>query len=414
MDCETKFEKLIELSYGLEVAGENNNTYRLYNEPDYEEGDSVKFGTKAAVAKATKMFDLSEKVYAVKILDPDLPEDMKEDKRFEREIEVVRSLDHPNIMKILEYGTLDIEGTQTLFHVSEYIDSISLMTLSIPDAAKVVLQVLEALSHAHSRGKVHRDISRENILVDKSMVAVLMDWGLSITNEELGLENMNRLTRPELIMGTPMYISPEGIKTGKKEAPSDIYSIGAVFYEMLADAYPVKEKIPARVAYFISMLEESLKVRDEETEKSKQVSEQLESFLMKIMAIEPSVRYTASWGAQGLKKLIDNNKLLYSDGVIEVKKDRETSAKEKFEQASQVEMPILFSAKPENLIQRAELYEEAGYIFQPAMGETVDRINAFSLALKDYKKAQKRLQNEEARRVACDIHVLERQISDLK
>ena len=107
--------------------------------------------------------------------------------------------------------------------------------LRVEDALAIARQVAGALDYAHARGVIHRDIKPENILLHEGE-AMLADFGIALAVKEAG---GNRLTETGLSLGTPQYMSPEQA-TGDRvlDARSDIYSLGAVFYEMLAGEPP--------------------------------------------------------------------------------------------------------------------------------------------------------------------------------
>ncbi len=174
---------------------------------------------------------------AVKVVHPELAAVLGAE-RFLSEIHVTAALQHPHILPLFDSGSA---GGQ-LFYVMPYVEGESLRArldrerqLPINDAVQLAREVASALDYAHRHGVVHRDIKPENVLLHDGQ-AVVADFGiaLAVTNAGGG-----RLTQTGLSLGTPQYMSPEQA-TGEREidARSDIYSLGAVTYEMLTGEPP--------------------------------------------------------------------------------------------------------------------------------------------------------------------------------
>lgn len=165
----------------------------------------------------------------------------KETKRFVREAELTAALKHKNIVEIYHYGE-----TPAPHIAMEYVEGQTLGDflskkrgrLSEREAAKLFLQICEALAHAHDNKVLHRDLKPGNILINNEGVVKVMDFGLA-KPFSLG-ENEALSVKGELI-GTPQYMSPEQASTKKElDHRSDIYSLGAIFYEMLCGTPPFK------------------------------------------------------------------------------------------------------------------------------------------------------------------------------
>ena len=156
----------------------------------------------------------------------------------EREARLLTGLDHPGIVRLLDF-TAD---AATMWLVLEYVDGFSLDEvvakkgkLSPGGAVAIALSVAEALAHAHARGVVHRDIQPHNVLVARSGAVKLVNFGAA-ADERFP-------TAPELLdgsagFGTPAYMSPEQLLGEPEDARSDIFSLGIVLYEMLTGSRP--------------------------------------------------------------------------------------------------------------------------------------------------------------------------------
>ena len=175
---------------------------------------------------------------ALKVLRPELGAVLGSE-RFLAEIKISARLDHPHILTLIDSG----EANGLLYYVLPYVRGESLRDkldrehqLSIEEALTITKQVASALDYAHRQGLVHRDIKPENILLQEGE-AMLADFGIALAVKEAG---GNRLTQTGLSLGTPQYMSPEQA-TGDRgiDARSDVYSLAAVLYEMLAGEPPV-------------------------------------------------------------------------------------------------------------------------------------------------------------------------------
>jgi serine/threonine protein kinase/DNA-binding CsgD family transcriptional regulator len=173
---------------------------------------------------------------AIKFLSPKYFSSSEAAARFLREARLVARLSHPNIMSIFDVGEDD--GWQYL--IFEYIPGSDLHTLtrkrSAPWPADEVYAMLkaalEALAYAHDQGVIHRDIKPENIMLTPQGQVKVADFGLAFANEEV------RLTQETGMIGTILYMSPEMIQGWEIDVRADLYSLGAVFYELLVGEPP--------------------------------------------------------------------------------------------------------------------------------------------------------------------------------
>lgn len=177
---------------------------------------------------------------AVKVLHPELAASIGAE-RFEREIRLAASLQHPHILGLFDSGAS--EGL--LYYVMPFVTGESLRArldregqLPVDDALRITLEVANALGHAHQRGIIHRDIKPENILLAEDH-ALVADFGIARAGNEPGAD---KLTATGMALGTPLYMAPEQA-AGEIVGPSaDLYSLGCVLYEMLAGEPPFTGK----------------------------------------------------------------------------------------------------------------------------------------------------------------------------
>ena len=158
--------------------------------------------------------------------------------RFLKEIELTANLQHPHILPLFDSGSAD----GLLFYVMPYVEGETLRgrltrdkQLPIADAVRIARETADALAYAHGRGIVHRDIKPENILLQNGH-ALVADFGIALAVQQAGGQ---RMTQTGLSLGTPQYMSPEQAMGERDIGPcSDIYSLGAVTYEMLSGDPP--------------------------------------------------------------------------------------------------------------------------------------------------------------------------------
>jgi serine/threonine-protein kinase len=156
--------------------------------------------------------------------------------RFEREIESVASLDHPNIVRVFDSGK---DGDGSPYMAMELVDGGTLRDrirhsgpLPPREAARVVLRVADALGAAHAAGIVHRDVKPENVLLTKDGDAKVADFGIARAADATAM------TRTSMILGTAPYLSPEQARGESVGPASDLYSLGVVLYEALTGRTP--------------------------------------------------------------------------------------------------------------------------------------------------------------------------------
>ena len=247
----------------------------------YEILEIIGTGGMAVVFKA-KCHRLNRLV-AIKMLKKDLSEDAEFRRRFHDESQAVAMLSHPNIVSIYDVsrrGDMD-------YIVMELIDGITLKQymerrgkLNWPETLHFITQIMRGLSHAHSRGIVHRDIKPQNIMVLRDGTVKVMDFGIAC------LSNSNPSNEA---IGSVHYISPEQAKGDYTDNRSDIYSAGVVLYEMLTSRLPFEGSDPVSVAiqHFSAV---PLSPREIDPE----IPEALEQICMKAMTPDRNRRYSTA------------------------------------------------------------------------------------------------------------------------
>ena len=207
-------------------------------------------------------------------------------KRFEREAKALAQLNHPNIVKVIDYG--DYEGKPYL--VMPYLEGGTLKGLmqargALPwqEAVRVLLPIAKALAYAHQRGMIHRDVKPSNILITDSGEPMLSDFGVTkIIEEETTLD----LTGTSATVGTPEYMAPEQATSKTVDHRVDIYALGIVFYEMVTGRKPYVADTPLAVLF---------KQASEPLPRPKQfvpvLPDKVEQIILKALAKKPEDRF---------------------------------------------------------------------------------------------------------------------------
>ena len=249
----------------------------------YEILERIGTGGMAVVYKA-KCHRLNRLV-AVKILKSDLAQDEDFRRRFNAESQAVAQLSHPNIVSVYDVS----RGGDIEYIVMELIDGITLKQymekrgqLNWRESLHFITQIMRGLSHAHSRGIVHRDIKPQNVMVLRDGSVKVADFGIAC------LENAAQTLTQEAL-GSVHYISPEQARGDRTDARSDIYSAGVVLYEMLTGRLPFEGDSAVSVA-----IQHLSSVPLAPREINPDIPEQLELICMKAMAPDLDKRYPSA------------------------------------------------------------------------------------------------------------------------
>ena len=249
----------------------------------YEILERIGTGGMAIVYKA-KCHRLNRLV-AIKILKSDLAQNEEFRRRFNAESQAVAQLSHPNIVSVYDVS----RGGDMEYIVMELIDGITLKQymekrgqLNWRESLHFITQIMRGLSHAHSRGIIHRDIKPQNIMVLRDGSVKVADFGIACL-----ADSAQTLTQEAL--GSVHYISPEQARGDRPDARSDIYSSGVVLYEMLTGRLPFEGE--SAVAVAIQHLS-SIPLAPREI--NPEIPEQLELICMKAMAPDLEHRYQSA------------------------------------------------------------------------------------------------------------------------
>jgi branched-chain amino acid transport system substrate-binding protein len=233
---------------------------------------------------------------AIKVIKPNFGDITVFQQRFKREAQALAKLgDNPHILSVHNYSEYieenETEGARA-FLVTDYLPGGSLAQklqgqprLSVQDALRISMQLLDALTYAHSRGVIHRDVAPGNILFRADGSLVLSDFGLVTILEEKPEDSPTSLTQEQQVPGTPMYIAPERFTQRNAIPQNDLYSVGVVLYRMLA----------GKQYYELLGDQRLLDNQPQGISKANQmVPPKLEQIMLKAVAREPEQRYASA------------------------------------------------------------------------------------------------------------------------
>jgi len=204
-------------------------------------------------------------------------------KMFFTEAQMMGRLQHPNILPIFDAG----EENGSYYVVTEHIQGARTLAaycrpdnlLRVDDVIEIVFKCAKALHYAHSRGVIHRDIKPSNIMLTLDNDVRIIDFGIALVTD-------SDVSRIEGIAGSPSYMSPEQIQSAELTAPSDLYSLGVVMYELLTGYRPFRannlSKLLHQIVYATAPPIHSLRP---------EISEELEEIVAKVLQKDPEQRY---------------------------------------------------------------------------------------------------------------------------
>jgi serine/threonine protein kinase len=250
----------------------------------YKVEEKLGEGGMATVYKAadTKL----PRAVALKIIRTDRPMDPSAMERFKHEAETLARLGHTNIVPILDYG----EHENMPYLVMPYLPGGTLqdrMQGPIPpgEAARLLIPIAQALSHAHHKHVIHRDVKPSNILFNEDGAPMLSDFGIvKILDQEAGAE----LTTTGMTLGTPAYMAPEQVLGRTPDARADVYALGVVFYEMVTGHKPYEEDTPMALA-----AKQALEPPPHPRQFNPSLTDSVDNLLMTALANQPEHRFSS-------------------------------------------------------------------------------------------------------------------------
>jgi len=238
---------------------------------------------RGGMAIVYRAFDLkSHQTVALKVLREEYEDDPEYKERFKREAEVNKKLNHPNVVNSIDSGF--VSGISYI--AFEYVDGQTLKDvitengkMEQEEAVHCALGILAALSHAHQRGIIHRDVKSQNVMITRSGQVKIADFGIA------GLADTKTLTSDGNVMGSVHYFSPEQAKGMRATSASDLYSVGIILYEMLTGHVPFEGETAVSVA-MMHLMETPKPVREEAD-----VCRAVELIMERALQKEPRDRY---------------------------------------------------------------------------------------------------------------------------
>ena len=235
---------------------------------------------------------------AVKVLHSHLLAEAESKARLQREAQAVAKLQHENIVQIFDYSGPD---SPSAYIVTEFIEGVTLKQwltdrqLAFPEvAAMIVIEVSNAVAHAHGLGILHRDIKPENIMVRRDGLLKLMDFGVA------QVMDLERMTVTGQLIGSPAYMAPELIEGRPVDVRTDVFALGIILYQLATGSLPFAGRNPHEVFKRIT----DARYPDPRS-KNPLIGAQLTKIIARALAKEPDDRYpTAQALADDLREFI--------------------------------------------------------------------------------------------------------------
>lgn len=266
------------------------------------------------MATVYKCFSDSEnRVVAVKVPVESLAGAPSFVEAFKREARAAMAVEHPNVGRVLAVG----DDPEAPIIVMEYVKGRSLAAtlaergkLSPGEALRIAAAVASALQAAHDAGIVHRDVKASNVIIDEGGRPKLLDFGIAGALESVDVDT---LAEQSSVAGTAEYMSPEQCQGGEVGAPSDIYSLGVLLYEMLTGCVPFTGP---RLSVVLSQVQDT---PAKPSQAAEGMSGEIDELVMKMLEKNPQDRFeTAAGVAARIGAIADVAGLEVSEGGAEV------------------------------------------------------------------------------------------------
>ena len=223
-----------------------------------------------------------DRTIAVKVIRPDLAGHASILERFKQELILARQITHRNVIRIFDLGSCgDLK-----FITMEFIDGRDLSNiiaesrLSVEESVSIIRQTCSALDAAHAESVIHRDLKPQNIMLTGRGRVSVMDFGLARSAALSGM------TQTGAMMGTPGYMSPEQVRGGQIDTRSDLFSVGVIFYELLAGRLPYQSE-----TVYGSLIMRTQSLPAPPITHAPEIPPALDAIVMKCLAIDPADRY---------------------------------------------------------------------------------------------------------------------------
>jgi eukaryotic-like serine/threonine-protein kinase len=233
-------------------------------------------------------------LYAMKMLNRNVPHFDEARARFQREAAAISKLSHRNLVSLYDFG---ISAGGQLYFITDFVDGQSLLQLTrlekrldVKRAARIFVQMCDAMQYAHEQGLVHRDLKPTNILLARDSAGEemvrIVDFGIvKLTETE---QKEQKLTQDGTVVGSPSYMSPEQCRAHSQDHRTDIYSLGCLLYEVISGTTPFDGRTPIEILM--------KQVTEQPPVLSKQfpdlnVDPRLEAIILRMMAKNPDERF---------------------------------------------------------------------------------------------------------------------------